>query len=39
MADADGMTVAPHNPSGPRSTAASVQIGAGMPNFSILELQ
>jgi len=39
MARADGITVAPHNPSGPVSTAASVQICAGMPNFRILELQ
>jgi len=32
-----GITVSPHNPSGPLSTAASVQVCAGMPNFSILE--
>ncbi|HTM47953.1 MAG TPA: mandelate racemase/muconate lactonizing enzyme family protein [Bryobacteraceae bacterium] len=39
MADADGVAVAPHNPSGPVATAASVQICAGMKNFRILELQ
>lgn len=32
-----GIRVSPHNPSGPISTAASVQVCAGMPNFSILE--
>lgn len=39
MAEADGVQVAPHNPSGPVSTAANVQIGAGMANFRLLELQ
>jgi galactonate dehydratase len=39
MADADGVSVAPHNPSGPVATAASVQACAGMKNFRILELQ
>ena len=39
MAEADGVEVAPHNPSGPVSTAANVQIGVGMPNFRLLELQ
>ncbi len=39
MANTDGITVAPHNPSGPVSTAATVQICAGMTNFRILELQ
>jgi len=39
MAGADGLTVAPHNPSGPVSTAASVQICAPMANFKLLELQ
>jgi len=39
MAQADGVSVAPHNPSGPISTAASVQICAGMANFRLLELQ
>ena len=37
-AEATGnIAVAPHNPSGPVSTAASVQVCAGIPNFSILE--
>ena len=35
----DGVAVAPHNPSGPVSTAANVQVSAGMSNFRILELQ
>ena len=39
MANADNVSVSPHNPSGPVSTAASVQICAGMKNFRILELQ
>ncbi len=39
MAAADGITVAPHNPAGPVSTAASAQVCAGMKNFRILELQ
>jgi galactonate dehydratase len=39
MARTDGVAVAPHNPSGPVSTAASVQVCAGMENFRILELQ
>jgi galactonate dehydratase len=39
MANAHGVAVAPHNPSGPVSTAANVQIAAGMLNFKILELQ
>lgn len=39
MARAHGVAVAPHNPSGPISTAANVQIAAGMANFRILELQ
>ncbi len=38
-ADADGVTVAPHNPSGPVSTAASVQVCANIRNFRLLELQ
>lgn len=37
-AEATGnIAVAPHNPSGPVSTAASVQVCASIPNFSILE--
>lgn len=39
MADADGVTVAPHNPSGPVSTAASVQVCAVLRNFRLLEFQ
>ena len=39
MAAADSIEVAPHNPSGPIATAASVQVCAGMKNFRILELQ
>jgi galactonate dehydratase len=39
MADAAGCAVSPHNPSGPVSTAASVQVCAGMKNFRILEMQ
>lgn len=39
MADVFGVTVAPHNPTGPVATAASVQLCAGMKNFRILELQ
>jgi galactonate dehydratase len=39
MASTESIDVAPHNPSGPVSTAASVQICAGMKNFNYLELQ
>jgi galactonate dehydratase len=39
VAEHDGVTVAPHNPSGPVSTAASVQVCAVLPNFRLLELQ
>ena len=39
MADADGVAVAPHNPSGPVSTAASVQVCAVLKNFRLLEFQ
>jgi galactonate dehydratase len=39
MADAEGVAVAPHNPSGPVATAAGVQVCAGMKNFRILEFQ
>lgn len=38
-ADNAGISVAPHNPSGPVSTGASVHIAAGMRNFNFLELQ
>ena len=34
-----GVMVAPHNPSGPVSTAASVHVCAGMKNANYLELQ
>jgi len=39
MAYADEVSVAPPNPSGPVSTAATVQVCAGINNFRILELQ
>jgi galactonate dehydratase len=39
MAKEEGVAVAPHNPSGPVGTAASVQVCAGMSNFSFMELQ
>ena len=39
MAEADGVEVAPHNPSGPVSTAASIQVCAVIENFRLLELQ
>lgn len=35
----EGIAVAPHNPSGPVSTAVSVHAGAGAANVSYLELQ
>jgi len=35
----DGVEVAPHNPSGPVSTAASAQVCAVLDNFKLLELQ
>jgi len=39
MAEADQVEVAPHNPSGPVSTAASIQACAVLKNFRLLELQ
>lgn len=39
MAEADGVEVAPHNPSGPVSTAATVQVCAVLKNFRLIELQ
>jgi galactonate dehydratase len=39
MARAENVKVAPHNPAGPVSTAASAHICAVIPNFEILELQ
>jgi len=37
MADAQYVTVAPHNPNGPVCTAASVHLAASLPNFLIME--
>jgi len=37
MAETYYVKVAPHNPNGPVATAASIQLGACLPNFSILE--
>jgi galactonate dehydratase len=39
MAEADGVEVAPHNPSGPVSTAATIQVCAVLKNFRIIEFQ
>jgi galactonate dehydratase len=39
VAETDEVTVAPHNPSGPVSTAASVQVCAVLKNFRLLEFQ
>jgi galactonate dehydratase len=39
MAEAHYVTVAPHNPLGPVSTAVAVQFAASTPNFLILEYQ
>jgi galactonate dehydratase len=39
VAERDGVAVAPHNPSGPVSTAASVQVCAVLKNFRLLEFQ
>lgn len=39
VAEANGVKVSPHNPSGPVSTAASVALCAALPNFEILEYQ
>lgn len=39
LADEEGIQVAPHNPSGPVCTAASLQVCAGMKNVNYLELQ
>jgi galactonate dehydratase len=39
LASSEGLKVAPHNPSGPVSTAASVQVCAGLDNVNFLELQ
>jgi galactonate dehydratase len=37
LAETAGLQIAPHNPSGPVATAASVQAVAAIPNFAILE--
>jgi galactonate dehydratase len=37
MADANYVTIAPHNPNGPVCTAASIHIAASIPNFLIME--
>lgn len=39
VAEAEGVDVAPHNPSGPISTAASIHVCAVLPNFRVLEYQ
>lgn len=39
VAEAEGVDVAPHNPSGPVSTAASIQACAVLSNVRLLELQ
>ena len=36
-AEAAGISIAPHNPSGPVSTLASVNLSASLSNFLILE--
>jgi len=38
-AEQDGVLVAPHNPSGPVSTAASAQVASVLGNFKLLEFQ
>jgi galactonate dehydratase len=38
LAEPEGIVVAPHNPSGPIATAASIQTVATISNFAILEL-
>lgn len=38
LASTYGVAFAPHNPSGPISTAASLQLGAALPNFRYLEI-
>ena len=39
VAENERVTVAPHNPSGPVSTAASIQVCAVLKNFRLLEFQ
>jgi galactonate dehydratase len=38
LASAYSVPFAPHNPSGPLSTAATLQVGAAVPNFRYLEI-
>jgi galactonate dehydratase len=38
LAAAHYIPFAPHNPSGPLSTAATLQLGAALPNFRYLEI-
>ncbi|MGH2525070.1 MAG: enolase C-terminal domain-like protein, partial [Anaerolineales bacterium] len=37
MAEAQYVTIAPHNPNGPICTAASIHLAASLPNFLIME--
>jgi galactonate dehydratase len=37
MADANYVTIAPHNPNGPVCTAASMHVATSIPNFLIME--
>lgn len=37
MADANYVTIAPHNPNGPICTAASMHVAASIPNFVMME--
>jgi galactonate dehydratase len=37
MADANYITIAPHNPNGPLCTAATMHVAASIPNFVIME--
>jgi galactonate dehydratase len=39
LAEMEGVAVAPHNPSGPVSTALSAHVSSALANFRILELQ
>lgn len=38
MAEACGISVAPHNPNGPVATAAAIHLAATLPNLSLLEM-
>lgn len=37
LAEAYGIAIAPHNPQGPISTAAALELGFALPNFAICE--